>query len=164
MLKVVEYPNPVLSTPCDDVTTFDGELKQLVAEMAEAMYVAQGVGLAAPQVNLTRRLILVDPSGGEKSSELLALINPVIAWRSAELEVSEEGCLSLPGIRLQIPRPLAVQVNYVDVDGKEQRRLFKKMWARIVQHEMDHLTGTLMVDKVGSLARRLALKNLTHNG
>lgn len=164
MLRVVEYPDPVLTTPSDDVTIFNDELKQLISKMAEAMYASNGVGLAAPQVGVGRRLVLVDPSGGDNAGELLALINPVIVWRSAELEVAEEGCLSLPGVRLHVPRSVAVQVNYVDADGKEQRRLFKKMWARIAQHELDHLAGTLMVDKVGSLARRLALKNLINNG
>lgn len=163
-MKVVVYPDPILDRPCDDVTAFGPGLKRLADDMAVAMYASRGVGLAAPQVGLSRRLILIDPSGGDSGNELVALANPKITWTSGEMDTMEEGCLSLPGIYLPIPRAVACDVEYLDLDGETRTMRCTGWKARIVQHETEHLLGITMLSKVGSLARRLALKNLATNG
>lgn len=160
-MRVVTYPDPVLDRPCDDVTEFGLHLKRLADDMAEAMYASRGVGLAAPQVGLSKRFILVDPSAGESANGLVAMANPRIAWTSPELEVQEEGCLSLPGVYLPILRAVACDVVYLDTEGKAQMMRCTGLQARIAQHEIEHLSGITMLLKVGPLARQLALKNLT---
>lgn len=160
MLKLVKYPNEVLTRPCDLVTEFNDELSALVEGMTNIMYASDGVGLAAPQVGVSRRVLLIDPTGGEDANALMALINPRVTWRSPEQEVGGEGCLSLPGAILQVPRSVAVDVEYHDVMGKQQVRRFTEFDARVVQHEVDHLDGVLMIDRVGRLARTLVMKGL----
>lgn len=163
-MKVVVYPDPVLDRPCDDVTAFGIELKRFADDMAEAMYASRGVGLAAPQVGLSRRLILIDPSAGESGNELVALANPKITWTAREMSIEEEGCLSLPGIYLPIARAVACDVEYLDLNGEIKTMRCTGLKARIALHETEHLLGLTMLNKVGSLARKLALKNLTPNG
>ena len=163
-MKVITYPDPILDRQCDDVTTFDQALKRLADDMAEAMYAARGVGLAAPQVGLLHKFVLVDPSAGEAGNELIVLANPKITWASIELATSEEGCLSLPGVFIPIVRPVACDVEYHDINGEIRSMKCTGWKARIVQHEVEHLAGITMLNKVGSLARRLALKNLTSGG
>jgi peptide deformylase len=160
MLDIVEYPDPILSQHCHEVTAFDAGLRDLVGSMAEAMYASHGVGLAAPQVRWKERILLIDPSGGEEANQLVALINPRVTWRSPETEAGEEGCLSLPGVQLLIPRAAAVDVEYHDPMGVAQKMRCVGFKARIVQHEVDHLDGIVMLDRIGFLARKLALKDL----
>lgn len=160
MLKLVEYPEAVLTRPCMPVNEFNNELRALVDEMAEIMYTSEGVGLAAPQVNVSSNVLLIDPSGGEEANQLLTLINPCVTWVSDEQETGQEGCLSLPGAILQVPRSIAVDVEYHDVMGNLHIRRFTNFEARIVQHEVDHLNGVLMFDRIGRLARTLAMKGL----
>src|SRR5262249_47699638 len=100
---VVTHPDPILERPCDDVAEFGSNLKRLADDMAEAMYASSGVGLAAPQVGLSRRFVLIDPSAGESANSMVAMANPRLTWFSSEMETAEEGCLSLPGIWLPIP-------------------------------------------------------------
>ena len=131
--------------------------------MIEVMYSSAGVGLAAPQVGLTDRILVMDPSAGDQSNQLRVLINPEVTWRSPEEELREEGCLSLPGVRLQVLRPFAVEVRYNDLHGIEHVIRYGEWLARIAQHEIDHLDGVVMVDRVGPLARRSALRDLPRN-
>lgn len=163
MTDVVKYPDPILSLECADVTVFDQELKALVDHMAETMYATNGVGLAANQVGLSRRLILVDPSGGEVSSELVAFVNPSVTWSSPERDLAKEGCLSLPGALINVSRPIACDVVYLDLDGMLRSMRCTGYRARIVQHEIDHLLGLTMLDRVDSYARRIALGSMSHN-
>lgn len=160
MLRIVTYPDPVLERQCDDVAEFDVDLKRLVDDMAEAMYASRGVGLAAPQVGLSKNIVLVDPSAGESGNQLVAMVNPKITWCGDDLEVGEEGCLSLPGVGLQVPRSMHVVVEYLDIRGQAHRLDCTAWQARIVQHEVDHLLGITMLKRVGRLARQMALKNL----
>jgi peptide deformylase len=160
MLAVVKYPNAVLVTPCELVTEFDVSLQRLIEQMVESMYVGGGVGLAAPQVNVNKRLLVIDSTGGEEANQLLALINPSITWRSRETDTRPESCLSMPGVVLQVPRAVVVDVEYHDVMGKQHKKRFTDFPARIVQHEIDHLDGLLMFERVGQFARRLAMKGL----
>ena len=163
-MKIVIYPDPVLDRSCDDVTMFGLELRSLADNMAEVMYSSRGVGLAAPQIGLSQRFILIDPSAGDSNNELIALANPKITWESDQIDVVEEGCLSLPGVRLSIARPVACDVEYIDLDGKIKSMKCSGLKARILQHEIEHLLGITMLKKVGSLARRMSLKNLSPIG
>lgn len=164
MLKIVGHPHPSLATRARDVTDFGTDLRRLVDEMAQAMYLSEGVGLAAPQVDVLQRVLIIDPSGGEEANLLTVLINPRVTWVSPKTETGEEGCLSLPGVRLLISRPTEVQVDYCDVTGSLQRRLFTqaRSESRIVQHEIDHLDGIVMLDRAGPLSRKMALKGKRH--
>jgi peptide deformylase len=163
MLDLVFHPNELLATPCSLVTAFDAELKAFVDQMVETMYASNGVGLAAPQVGATRCILTMDPTGGEETDTLRVLVNPRVTWRSPEVEQGEEGCLSLPGVKLLVLRSLAVNVEYHDLAGKAQQSSYAGLAARIVQHEIDHLDGTLMFDRVGPMARRQALRDIPRN-
>ncbi len=160
MLDIVEYPSPILSQKCHDVTDFNVGLRDLVNSMAEVMYASNGVGLAAPQIGWKERILLIDPSGGEEANLLTVLINPRVTWRSPEQQVGEEGCLSLPGVVVQVQRALTIDVEYHDVMGSLQRMRCTELKSRIVQHEVDHLDGIVMLDKIGFLARKLAVRDL----
>lgn len=159
MLKIIDYPNPILSVRALHVTNFDEEIKILIEEMIVTMYATGGVGLAAPQVGCSQRIVIIDPSAGEDANNLVAMINPVVTWVSEQKVVSEEGCLSLPRVRLQVPRSIAVNVEYHDAMGNHKLLQCRDVYmARIIQHEVDHLDGLTMLDRVGPLARKLALK------
>lgn len=159
-LTIVKYPEAVLTQPSERVTEFGEDLEALVRRMAEAMYVAGGVGLAAPQLGVSRRVLVIDPSSGEEVNQLVALVNPRVTWRSPEEVIGPEGCLSMPGAVLQVVRAVAVDVEYHDTMGNVQTMRFTDFPARIVQHEIDHLDGVMMVDRVGRLARALVMKGL----
>ncbi len=146
-MDVVTYPSPILSRPCDDVIVFGPELQLLLDSMAEVMYSSDGIGLAANQIGLSQRFILVDPSAGEVGSELVALANPRITWLSDEIDVMKEGCLSLPGVTLSIPRSIACDVEYFDLSGEMKTMRCVDLKARIVQHEIDHLLGIKMLKR-----------------
>lgn len=160
MLRIITYPDPILERSCDDVVEFGVDLKKLVDDMAEVMYASRGVGLAAPQVGLSKNIILVDPSSGESGNQLVVMVNPKITWCGDDIKVGEEGCLSLPGVKLWVPRSMHLVVEYLDTAGKARRLDCTGWQARIVQHEVDHLLGITMLKKVGRLARQMALKNL----
>lgn len=159
-LSLVEHPNPNLLVACTNVETFDDDLRALVHTMTDIMYTHSGVGLAAPQVGVQRRLVIIDPSAGDEANQLTALINPRVTWRSIETERDAEGCLSMPGTVLQVSRSIAVDVEYYDVNGLLQTMRCTGFKARIVQHEIDHLDGIMMFERVGDLARMLAKKSL----
>ena len=164
MLDLIEYPSSILNEQCDDVSVFDAGLRSFVDNMVEAMYASGGVGLAAPQVGSSLRIAIIDPSGGEEANRLVTLINPRVTWRSSEEALGEEGCLSLPGVTLQVPRSLSVRVDYDDAAGSHHSMALDKQVARIAQHEIDHLDGIVMLDRVSSLTRRMALKDMRKAG
>ncbi len=166
MLEIVEYPDSILSTVCVDVLEGLDDLDRLkinIDKMIETMYASGGVGLAAPQVNLVNRIAIIDPSGGDEANQLVVMINPRVTWKSPEAELGEEGCLSLPGVTLQVLRSAAINVEYIDAMGRLQQDRCTGYKARIVQHEVDHLDGLMMLDRVGSLTRKLALQHLGKN-
>jgi|SRR5579863_2914641 len=160
MLDLVEYPSKDLKWSCAPVTRFDALLKGLADEMAVAMYAGDGVGLAAPQVGSTQRLLVMDPSAGKDGNQLRTLVNPQIIDVSEGTMTGEEGCLSIPGVKLTVRRYSWVTVEYLDLEGKQHKEAFIDWAARIVQHEIDHLDGILMLDRVGPLTRQLALRGL----
>ena len=145
-LKITLYPDPVLRKAAEPITAFDADLARLVADMFERMRKSQGVGLAAPQVGLRRRILVLNASGEPEDD--LALINPVLVDRSGPETVYEEGCLSFPGIYAEVRRPARCTVEYRDLEGNPQRLELTDFRSRIVQHEFDHLEGVLLVDRM----------------
>ena len=156
---ILIHPDPRLKKLCEPVAEVTPELRQLAADMLETMYDAPGVGLAAPQVGVTKRLIVMDCIK-DGTPEPMALFNPQILWTSEDQSVYEEGCLSIPDIYNDITRPTAVQVRWMDVDGQPQERQFAGLWATCVQHEIDHLNGRLFIDYLGPLRRQMITRKM----
>jgi peptide deformylase len=153
--KIVKYGDPVLETPCDPVEEFKTpELEKLIEDMFETMYDAKGVGLAAPQIGLSKRLTVIDCSCGEDEDEKLVLINPRIVAAEGE-QVGEEGCLSIPGFREDVKRPLRVKVHAQDTQGDWIEVEGEELVARAICHENDHLNGILFLQHISSLKREL---------
>jgi peptide deformylase len=140
------YPSPLLRRPCPAVERFDEELRATVEAMFECMAGAKGVGLAAPQVGLRQRLLVLNPTGAPEDA--LTLVNPVIVERSGPEVVFEEGCLSFPGIYAEVVRPERCVVEACDASGKPFRVDSEGFQSRIIQHEYDHLEGVLLVDRM----------------
>jgi len=149
LLPILEYPDPRLRTVARPVTAFDERLRRLVADMAETMYDAPGVGLAATQVDVHERLIVIDVS--ENKDALQIFINPEIVWASDELVECEEGCLSVPGVYDAVLRPAQVRVRAFDAHGAPFERDCSGLLAVCVQHEMDHLEGRVFVEYLSAL-------------
>ncbi|HEY3049335.1 MAG TPA: peptide deformylase [Polaromonas sp.] len=150
-LTILRYPDPRLHTVAKPVAAVDARLRQLAADMFETMYEAAGIGLAATQVNVHERLIVIDVS--ENRDQPLVLINPEIVWASPETRIGEEGCLSVPGIYDGVERSTAVKVQALDLDGKLQVHAAEGMLAVCIQHEMDHLMGKVFVEYLSPLKR-----------
>ena len=148
-LTILEYPDPRLRTVARPVTEFDARLGQLIADMAETMYAAPGIGLAATQVDQHIQLIVIDVS--ETKDQLRVFINPVILWAAEETVVCEEGCLSVPGVYDEVRRPARVRVQAQDAYGARFELDCEGLLAVCVQHEMDHLTGKVFVDYLSAL-------------
>ena len=145
-LSLTLYPEPVLRKPAEPVSDCDNELRALVRAMFDLMYESQGVGLAAPQVGLKKRILVVNETG--EPEDEFALINPTIVEHSGAPTAFEEGCLSFPGIYAEINRPERCKVEALDPNGKPVEREFEGFVSRIVQHEYDHLEGVLLVDRM----------------
>jgi len=157
VLSILEFPDPRLRTRAAPVSVFDAKLKQLVADMFETMYAANGVGLAATQVNVTRRVLVTDMSEGR--TEPLALINARIVEKEGS-QVYQEGCLSFPGLYADVTRALKVKVKAQDADGNEIVVDAEGPLAVCIQHEIDHLDGKVFVDYLSPLKRGMLLKRL----
>jgi len=149
---VVKYGQKVLETPAAPVTEFDGDLERLVADMFETMYAANGVGLAAPQIGISKRLCVIDVASGEKADAKLVLANPVILVTEGK-DVLDEGCLSLPEFRASTRRPKRVTVRAQDLHGKEFTMSGEGLLARAFCHETDHLNGVLFIQHLSMLKR-----------
>ena len=158
-LRIHKYGEEILARKSERVGKVDASIRQLVQEMKAKMIEENGIGLAAPQVGKSIQLVIVDPSGGEDPEAFLPLINPEIIDGSGS-EVGEEGCLSLPGILLQIKRFTKIKLKATDLDGNESVREYDDFKARIIQHELDHLDGTLIIDRVSTLKRQLVKKEI----
>ena len=157
--EVVKYPDPVLARRGEEVTAFNDELKTLVDEMFESMYAAQGIGLAAPQIAISKRITVIDVSFGKNAKDRIALINPEIIEATGK-QVEEEGCLSLPDIREKVVRAERVKVRAQDVHGAPFEVEGDELLARALQHEIDHLDGILFIDRVSRLKRELVLRKI----
>ncbi len=157
--EVVKYPDPILAKRGEPVTVFDADLKKLIDEMFDSMYAAQGIGLAAPQIALSKRIAIVDISFQKNPEEKIVLINPEIIEREGK-QVEEEGCLSLPDIREKVSRAEWVKVKAQDVTGKWVEIEGEELLARALQHEIDHLDGILFIDHLSRLKRDLVLRKI----
>ena len=151
LLPILRYPDPRLHKVAKPVTVFDSRLKKLVADMADTMYEAPGVGLAASQVDVHEQLLVIDTS--ETHDDLRVFINPEITWASPERQVYDEGCLSVPGIYDGVERPARVKVRALDLDGKPFEIEAEGLLAVCIQHEMDHLKGKVFVEYLSPLKR-----------
>jgi peptide deformylase len=151
LLTILRYPDPRLHKIAKPVTVFDARLKQLAADMAETMYEAPGVGLAASQVDVHEQVIVIDVS--DTRSELRVLVNPEITWASPEKQVYDEGCLSVPGIYDGVERHARIKARALDTDGKPYEIEAEGLLAVCIQHEMDHLKGKVFVEYLSPLKR-----------
>lgn len=156
---IVKYPDPVLERPTEPVTEFNAELRQLVDDMFESMYDAKGIGLAAPQIGVSKRLTVIDLSFKEHPEDKIVLINPEIIHREGK-QYEEEGCLSLPDIREKVTRAAKVTVKAQDVHGEWFEIDGDELLARAFQHEIDHLDGVLFFRRVSALKRDLILRRI----
>ncbi len=160
LLKITTYPDPVLREECTPVTQFDDALKQLAADMAETMYASDGIGLAAPQVGIAKAFIVLDvASAEERGKEVLSLANPKIVANDGTIEF-EEGCLSLPELTVPMKRSATVTVAAQDLDGKTIEVHAEGLLAIVLQHEIDHLHGRLLVDYLSPLKRPGVVRKL----
>ncbi|BCR03354.1 peptide deformylase [Desulfuromonas versatilis] len=157
LLKIYHYPDPVLKQVAAPVTGIDDDLRRLAADMAETMYAAPGVGLAAPQVGVSKRLVVIDCAPKGEPPQLLTVINPEILSREEDC-CEEEGCLSVPGYYARVERQARVRVRYLDLDGNTVERESTGLEAICFQHEIDHLDGILFVDHLSPLKKGLFRK------
>ncbi len=151
LLSILRYPDPRLHTVARPVQAVDARIRDLVADMLDTMYDAQGIGLAATQINVRERVVVIDVS--EERNQPLVLINPAIEWASTERVKGEEGCLSVPGIYDGVERAVAVRVNALDGEGRSRTIEAEGMLAVCIQHEMDHLMGKVFVEYLSPLKR-----------
>lgn len=154
------YGDPVLRKSTEIVSEFNEKLRDLVNNMVETMYVDNGIGLSAPQVGISKKIVVIDRSFGEKVDDITVLINPEILDREGTCSL-EEGCLSVPAIYEEIVRPENIRVRYQDTDGNEYEMDANSMLARVIQHESDHLDGILFVDRLSTVKRNLLAKTLS---
>jgi peptide deformylase len=158
---ILIHPDPRLKKVADTVPDLSDELRGLADDMLETMYAAPGIGLAAPQIGLSTRLIVLDCVKGEgEAPRPLAMFNPEIVASSDERSVYEEGCLSIPEVYADVERPAEVTVRWIDRNGEEQQEDFGGLWATCVQHEIDHLDGKLFIDYLKPLKRQLITRKM----
>ncbi len=164
LLDIVKIPDPVLRKICAPVEEVTPDMQQLFDDMLATMYDAPGIGLAAPQIGLDKRIMVIDIVKDDDEDETprekdpMVFVNPEIVWESEELNEYEEGCLSIPEVYENVTRPAQVTVAYLDRDGKEQRRDCDGLLATCVQHEIDHLNGVLFIDYISKLKRDRIIK------
>ncbi len=169
LLDIITLPDRLLREKSAPVERIDDDLKRFMDQMLETMYAAPGIGLAAVQVGVPRRVITIDvvakeseeEEGSETSRDPIFLINPEIVWRSEEPGIYEEGCLSIPEYYAEVERPARIKFRYLDREGKEQEREADGLLATVVQHEVDHLDGRLFIDHISKLKRDMVIKKFT---
>ena len=156
--RIELYGSKVLRRPADPVEDIDDEVRALVRDMFETMYDAKGIGLAAPQVGISRRIVVLDVEEESGESNPVALVNPRLASWTAKKDKQAEGCLSVPGVEGIVQRPVSVVVDGRDPEGQSVRLEAEGLFARALQHEIDHLDGVLFIDRLSPLKRQLLLK------
>jgi peptide deformylase len=159
VLEVLKVPNPFLKKKARPVDKIDDEILKILDDMAETMYYSNGIGLAATQVGIDKRLVVIDFSTEKKKMELLKLINPEILSVDGEL-IMEEGCLSVPEIRDEVKRPRWVRFRYLDTEGNIREVEDQGLLARVIQHEIDHLDGIVFLDRLSPLKKALYYRRL----
>jgi peptide deformylase len=158
---ILIIPDKRLRLVSEPVKKIDAEVKKLVEDMFETMYEAPGIGLAAIQVGVPRRIVTMDLSKKDEDKEKRVFINPEVVWSSDERNVHEEGCLSIPEFYEDVERPAQVRVKYLDLDGKEQEIEASGLLATCLQHEIDHTNGVLFIDHISKLKRDRIIKKFT---
>jgi peptide deformylase len=157
---ILTAPDPRLKVVSEPVAKVDGEIRTLIDDMIETMYGADGIGLAAIQVGVPKRVLVMDIDQKDGKKNPKAYINPKILWASEEMATFEEGCLSVPEIWDEVERPAKIRAEYLDRDGKRHEIEAEGLFATCLQHEMDHLEGILFVDHLSKLKRTMAMKKL----
>lgn len=154
---ILKYPHPILRRKAAQVTDFDDTLRKLVADMAETMYDAPGVGLAAPQIGVSLQLLVMDVTGKDEEPELIVLANPLLSEGEGSA-LEEEGCLSVVDLTAKVQRFTKIRVQAQDIDGNPLDFIADEWFARVIQHEVDHLNGILFIDHLSSLKRAMYKK------
>jgi len=162
-LPILIAPHPTLKKTAKPVDKVDERLRGLMEDMLETMYDAPGIGLAANQVGVLERVLVVDCAGDDEARQPYRMANPEILWRSEETETREEGCLSLPEIYAEVTRSHAVRVRYLDHENEMRELEAEGLLATVIQHEIDHLNGVLFVDHLSQLKRNMLLRKLAKN-
>ena len=159
--RIIPYGDTLLRRQSAPINEVDDEIKQLIADMTEIIGAAEGLGLAAPQVGVSKMLFIIDWTNlEEEGGEVKAYLNPRILDKSDEMDLAEEGCLSLPGISAEVKRPREVSVEYMTIDGESHSEQLSGLSARVFQHELDHLLGILFIDRISSSVRKGLKKEL----
>ncbi|GHC55433.1 peptide deformylase [Neogemmobacter tilapiae] len=159
--EILIHPDPRLKRPCPPVAEITPELVKIAQDMLETMYAAPGVGLAAPQIGVMKRLFVMDcVKDPEAAPRPLILFNPEILWSSEDRFQYEEGCLSIPDVYYNVERPAKVRVKWTDEKGELQEEMFEDLWATCAQHEIDHLDGKLFIDYIGPLKRQMVTRKM----
>lgn len=158
--EIVLLPDPVLREPAQSITDIDDAVLQLLDDMVDTMYDAVGIGLAAPQIGISKRLIVMDCAREGEEPEIWKMINPEIIARSENTSKMEEGCLSIPGYNADVTRPAEVEVEFMDIEGNKQKMTASGLLAACVQHEIDHLNGVLFIDHLSRLKRDMILRKI----
>jgi peptide deformylase len=156
---IVKFPDPILQRPTEPVNAFDDDLRRLVDDMFESMYVAHGIGLAAPQIGIPKRITVIDLSFQKNPEDKIALINPEVVTKEGKI-YEEEGCLSLPDIREKVARAAKVKIRAQDREGHWFERDADDLLARAFQHEIDHLDGILFIFRISALKRDFVLRKI----
>jgi peptide deformylase len=160
LLEIITAPDPRLKVKAKPVAQVDGEVRRLMDDMVETMYHAIGIGLAAPQVGVARRVLVVDVAREGEKPQPMRIANPEILWRSEEVMTANEGCLSLPEHYAEVDRPAAIRLRYLDHENEIREIEAKGLLATCLQHEIDHLDGVLFVDHISALKRGIILRKL----
>ena len=159
-LNIITEPDPILRKKSGVIEKIDDELKKLLNNMLETMYDAPGIGLAAVQIGVLKRIVVIDVSNKDEKKNPLFLINPEITYKSNSTSVYEEGCLSLPGYFAEIERPTECHLNYIDYNGNKKTLKADGLLSTCIQHEVDHLNGVLFVDYLSKLKKDMIIKKL----
>ena len=162
LMPILRYPDPRLREKCASIGVFDETLRQLVSDMSDTMYAANGAGLAAIQVGAALRLFIVDPEVAGKSlnDPVMVFINPELVWISEEAQTGDEGCLSFPGIFVPVKRGMRARVRALDLQGQPFEIEGEELFSRALQHESDHLIGRLLIDLVGPVKREIIKRKM----
>ncbi|MBI4183579.1 MAG: peptide deformylase [Proteobacteria bacterium] len=158
--EILVAPDKRLKTVCEPIAEVDAEVRRLMDDLIETMHAAPGIGLAAPQIGVLKRVLVIDVHGEDEAPQPIAMANPEVAWASDEMATREEGCLSLPEHYAEVTRPARVRVAYVDRQGARRELEAEGLKAACVQHEIDHLDGILFIDRITPLKRNIILRKL----
>lgn len=161
LLEIIKEPNPILRKKADNVLNVDDDIRKLMDNMLETMYQAPGIGLAAPQVGILKKVIVIDLSKDDEPKKPFFIVNPKIIWKSEELSSREEGCLSIPGHFAEVVRPKKCKLQYLDYNGKKQEVEADDLLSTCIQHEVDHCDGVLFIDYLSKLKKNFIVKKLS---